>query len=301
MDGYFQRIAHCRTLNELNAVHIAACNLMTPVEALMVYRKMASPTWQFPTTVVGPETAAALGNSLLSHMTMMVNDLTDAGKDQPEPFRRVQIANGVWGFGASRERTNKTLLLCFTGNSDRLMMPSPTFLQHFDPMTVDVVFMVDRNKCGFRDGISEVGDSLATMVDALPKLLAIGDYAKLAVIGTSGGGLAAVLGGLRLKADAIMAIGGTNPEDSHWSKMKGGTAIELLAKWAPESPESRITLVIGAQSPRDRVAAEATLKLIKAELIEVSDPDGPVKHNAAYPLVRQKKFTAFARQYLELN
>jgi len=301
IDEYFERIARCRTLNELNAVHISTCNIMTPVEALVLHRRMTQPSWRFPPQTVGPETAAKLGPVLVNHMTMMVNDLTDAGKDKPEPFKRQRVANGVWRFTNGGERTGKVLVIGFTGNSDRLMMPSPTYLQHFDAAKVDIVFLVDRGKRGYRSGIPEVGDSFQAMVDALPGLLSIGQYRRLAVTGTSSGGLPAVLGGLRLKADSIMAIGGNNPEDDRWEQLADGTASQLLVQWADESSATRVTLVAGAQSPRDHVSAEATLKLIKADFIKVSAPNELVKHNAAYPQVRQRKFSAFARQHLGLD
>jgi hypothetical protein len=300
IDEYFQRIARCKTLNELNAVHIATCNIMTPTEAIGLHRKMSAPGWRFPVQTVGPDTAAALGIVLVNHMTMMVNDLADAGKDKPERFGRQRVANGVWRFSGGGDRAGKSLVIGFTGNSDRLMMPSPTYLQHFNAADVDIVFLVDRGKRGYRQGIPDVGGSFQDMVDALPGLLAIGEYRKLAVTGTSSGGLPAVLGGLRLKADNIMAIGGNNPEDERW-ELGETSASQLLVQWAAQSPATKVTLVAGAQSPRDHVSAEATLKLIKADFIKVTDPGQPVKHNAAYPLVTQRKFTAFARQYLGLD
>jgi len=301
IDEYFKNIARCRTLNELNAAHITACNVMTPIEALVLHAKMSDPGWRFPTGLVGAETAAGFGAALVQHMTMMVNDLADAGKTEPERFARKRIANGVWRFSVGGEREGKVLLIGFTGNSDRLMMPSPTYLQHFDAKEVDIVFLIDRGKHGYRGGIPEVANGFTELIDALPELLSIGEYKSLAVTGTSSGGLPAVLGGLRLHARAVMAIGGNNPEDDRWERLAGASASELLVKWAGESPETRVTLVAGAQSLRDHVSAEATMKLIKADFVKVARPDQPVKHNAAYPLVTQKRFTAFSRRYLGLD
>lgn len=301
IDDYFRRIAACRTLNELNAVHIRSCNIMTPIEALVLHRKMSEPDWRFPPELVGEEEATAFGAVLLKHMTMMVNDLADAGKSDPERFRRSRVANGVWFFSSGGERRGKTLVIGFTGNSDRLMMPSPTYLQHFNAAEVDIVFLVDRGKNGYRGGIPGVGDGFVAMVDALPELLEVAEYRDLSVTGTSSGGLPAVLGGLRLHAKAIMAIGGNNPEDDRWDQLDGGSARELLMEWATASPETRVTLVAGAQSLRDHVSAEATLNLIKADFVKVSHPSQPVKHNAAYPLVTQRQFSAFASKYLELG
>lgn len=301
IDEYLQRIGHCRTLNELNAVHIGMCNIMTPTEALKLHGRIIDPSWTFPEKVAGAEKARAFGSALVQHMTMMVNDLVDAGKDRAEPFGRQRVANGVWRFSGGGERAGKVLVIGFTGNSDRLMMPSPTYLQHFDAAKVDVVFLVDRGKSGFRGGIPEVGQGLTGLVDALPELLSIAEYRKLAVTGTSSGGLPSVLGGLRLHANAVMAIGGNNPEDDRWEGLGGRSGSQLLAEWAAKSPETRVTLVVGAQSPRDHVSAEATRRLIQANLVSVSHPGQPVKHNAAYPLVTQRKFVAFALEHLGLD
>jgi hypothetical protein len=98
-----------------------------------------------------------------------------------------------------------------------------------------------------------------------------------------------------------MAIGGNNPEDDRWEGLGGKTGRDLLVEWAAGSPETRVTLVVGAQSPRDHVSAEATRRLISANVVAVTHPSQAVKHNAAYPLVTQRKFGAFASEHLGLG
>ncbi len=294
---YFSRIAQCKTVNQLNAVHIGLCNLMTPREALLVQRRLGDPAWEFPAGQVGKDTARAFRTALQDHMARMVGDLSYCGKTVAEPFARERVAHGAWRFSDGGERRQKSLLIAFTGNADRLMMPSPTYLQHFDAARVDIVFLVDRNKRRYVDGIAEIGASLEAVVDALPDLLGTTGYRRLAVTGTSSGALPAVLAGLRLRAASVLAFGGDNPEAQPWS---AEGAVQRLAAASAASPDTQVRLAFGAQKATDREAAEATARAIEAELVPVTHPTDPVNHNAAYPLVTQGLFRQFVADHLGL-
>lgn len=293
---YFARIAECRTVNQLNAVHISLCNLMTPREVLAVHQWLSGGRWSFPPQHVGPHNAAAFGVALRDHAERMAGDLTYAEKEFAELFARERVAPDVWRFSAGGDRAAKTLVVGFTGNADRLMMPTPTYLQQFDAGLVDIVLLVDRNRARYSQGIAGLGGTLTELTDALPELLSVASYRQVSVTGTSSGGLPAVLAGLRLGAACVLCFGADGPR--RWPEDE---AHLLLPAWRTRSPATRVTMAFGADHERDRAAAQETADLIGAELFPVAHPINPVKHNAAYPLVTQKQFTAFAATHLGLR
>src|SRR5262245_15422035 len=125
-----------------------------------------------------------------------------AGKDSPEPFVRRRLRQAVWLFKSDYDRRQKMLLICFSGNGQRLMMPMPVFLQHIDGQATDVAYLRTEKHAGYRKGIRGVADDLHASVAALEGLLDVREYGRVATIGTSGGGLPAILAGLRLGVDA---------------------------------------------------------------------------------------------------
>lgn len=300
IEAYFQRVAGCRTLNQINAVHIAMTNVMTPMEALAVRDRLAGGSWMFPAENVGADGSASLTAMLATHMEKIVGDFVEAGKERAEVFQRVPVARDVWLFTRGGERSGKTLIIAFTGNADRLMMPTPTFMQHLDADAVDVLMLVDRSKEGYRRGLGGIAESIEGLILALPRLGETQRYRRIVTAGTSGGGLPAVLAGLKLGVDAVMAVGCRSPHAGRWQDLPGvglGGA-ELLVAWHGETAAKGISIVHGAQHAQDAAAAEEIAKLVPARVVPVSVTGVEVQHNALYPLVRAGRFSPFLREHL---
>lgn len=300
IEDYFERVASCRTLNQINGVHIAMTNVMTPMEALAVRDRLGAGGWMFPAENVGTEGSARLTAMLAMHMDKIVGDFVEAGKERAEVFLRLPVARDVWLFSRGGERSSKTLIIAFTGNADRLMMPTPTFMQHLDADAADVLMLVDRSKQGYRGGLAGVAESIEDLILALPRLGQAERYRRTVVAGTSGGGLPAVLAGLKLGADAVMAVGCRTPHAGRWQDLRGmgvGGA-ELLTGWRKESKAGNVSIVHGAQHAQDAAAAAEIAALITARVVPVSVEGVEVQHNALYPLVRAGRFTAFLREHL---
>lgn len=302
IEAYFERVAGCRTLNQVNAVHIAMTNLMTPMEALAVRDKLAGGGWAFPSDNVGADGSARLTAMLATHMDKIVGDFVEAGKERAEVFLRVPVVRDVWLFSKGGERSGKTLIIAFTGNADRLMMPTPTFMQHLDADAVDVLLLVDRTKEGYRRGLAGTAESIEDLILALPKLGQTQRYRRVVTAGTSGGGLPSVLAGLKLGVDAVMAVGCRTPHAGRWQDLPGvglGGA-ELLAGWQSETTARNVSIIHGAQYTQDAAAAVDIAKLITARVVPVSVDGIEVQHNALYPLVRARRFSAFLHEHLGL-
>lgn len=302
IEEYFERVAGCRTLNQINAVHIAMTNVMTPMEALAVRDRLGGGDWTFPAENIGTDGSARLTAMLATHMDKIVGDFVEAGKERAEVFLRMPVARDVWLFSRGGDRSSKTLIIAFTGNADRLMMPTPTFMQHLDAATTDVLMLVDRTKEGYRRGLTGTASSIEELIEMLPSLGETQRYRRIVSAGTSGGGLPSVLAGLKLGVDAVMAVGCRTPHAGRWQNLPGvgQGGADLLAAWHHETTAKSVSIVHGAQYAPDAAAAAEIAHLITARVVPVAVEGVEVKHNALYPLVRAGRFSAFLREHLGL-
>jgi hypothetical protein len=217
------------------------------------------------------------------------SQLALSGKSKPEPFSRHRITRTISRFSANGERDNKVLLICFTGISQRMMMPLPVFLQHIDSSTCDVALLMDIHENGYRSGLAGVADTLEESIEALPALLGTNNYQSVIAFGVSGGGLPSVLSALRLEFDAALSVSGNGPDDPRWNLFYGARVRSWLSRRANASSKPRIYIAYGVDSPEDKSAAESLSKILSASLVPISDVNAAVSHNALYSLVQSEK------------
>lgn len=287
MINLYQRLsAACRTVNQLNKLHIALENRMTPVELVSLH-KFLLPTNNVPKEQP-PATATPAATRLMATqidetaknilqrewISGLHHKFLFAGKSTPMPFTRRKIHNGVYSYSSPGEKQFKTALVCFTGNAQRMMMPTPVFLQNVASSQTDVIYLCTRRGDGYRNGIVGLGSDFETSVHRLDLLLKPHGYGRVATVGTSAGGLPALLAGLQLGADAVLSVGAANPNDARWipqgSNQKHSNLFDRFANYGSRHPD--IYLVHGALYPPDISANEAIAAKIKtSETISVPD------------------------------
>ena len=129
-----------------------------------------------------------------------------------------------------------------------------------------------------------VGDDLTSSITGLVRLLRIDEYAGLAVMGTSGGGLPAVLAALKLGAGTALSVSGNSPFDERWtSDETGAAALDILRQGVHESAgTTRITLLHSAGNAVDAAAAAGLAASIPASTVITVPGDN---HNALLGLL----------------
>jgi hypothetical protein len=286
IDFYNRLVRGCKTHNQLNKLHIDLENRMTPLE-LDALRSELSParhTWETLFRApqrTDPSPAQQLWIQNLHHLA------AKSGKSCPEPFVRHRLRRRVTLFSAGGSRSGKTLAICFSGRAQRMMLPLPVFLQNIDSTQVDVAFMRDPTRNSYRLGIGGVADSLEVSIDKLGDILGIGGYRSAVSIGTSGGGVPAVMSALRLNLNAALSVGGNHPDDPRWNTHEGTGLREIFRRYVDASTGApRVYLVYGTDCVKDKEAAEAFAKVVPAQLVTISVPNGSVEHNALYPVAR---------------
>lgn len=272
----YRRLAPDRqTANMLNALHIALENRMTPTEAAGIAAAFADA--QPSEMPVRPEFAG----QVRKFATDQARYLATAGKPVPEPFIRRRLGHRMIFLSAGAQPVEKrTLILCFAGRSDRLNMPLPAFLQHLDASKTDVAVVLMPRRAdpdAFRRGFGGLGEDLLSCIDALGDLLGLHSYRRTLAFGTSGGGLPAVMAGLRLRLPRVLASAPTDPFDPRWKATGGEAPPELLRRLfdaLPAASRPVIDVTYAPNHPIDRAAAEAMGRILPIRHFHIRLDDG---------------------------
>jgi hypothetical protein len=304
---YARAARACRTVNDLNRLHIALENRITPLELDALRRGADPPAPQWARLVGGA--AARVRRSLDRpgrlaapsrppyDWVARLHALAAKAAAPPQPFRRERLHGRIARYSAGGDRSRKTLAVCFAGRAQRLMMPLPVFLQHVDASVVDVAFLRDPAKEGYRAGIGRGTRSLDDLLERLPSRLSFDAYARVVTIGTSGGGLPAVLAAVQLGLPAALAAGPNGPDDPRWQSYRGVGVRRVLEESATARGDRRpaITLVVGAGAPKDQAAAQTLARIIPARIIVVDGVRTAAGHNALLPLVERGELASLLR------
>ncbi len=194
---YLRSMRRHRTENQLNRIHIALENYMTPAEVRHFDATLARET---------PDTAARRWIAVLRG-GLPVN------RARPAEFERRTLFEGVTLYTADVGTTaEKTLLFAFAGRFLRLMLPTPWVLDCLNPALYDVVILRDVSRLSFARGIRGLGSDLFEVLSHLARHVDPRDYRNAISLGTSGGGIPALVAAILLELDRGISIGGQDPQ-----------------------------------------------------------------------------------------
>jgi hypothetical protein len=305
IDVYERLISDCRTLNQVNFAHLSLGNALTPDEMLVLWQEMTTsgrPLAHPSLTKNRAYPIEALHEAESRWIDRLKSNFDDAGKPGPEPFLRREIHRGVTLYTDGRGPAGKTLVLAFTGGSNRMMMSIPTFLQFIKASDNDVAIIRDTRRQGFRYGMEEIAPTPEEAFDRLVPMLGLRAYRHVHAIGCSGGGLPALLAALRLGLETVVDVGGNGPDDPRWVRAGFPSVAEQVVAYNAAGKTAHIALAYGAQEPRDLQTASALAALLpQAKVVEIAVPGQEVRHVALHPLVIAHQFHPFLRQHLRIT
>lgn len=300
LDYYDSLIAKCTTLNQVNRAHITLSNIITPDEAMLLWRSLfkdgihAGPP-PSPSSAFSAEDLRQAAREWINKQRL---DLAASGKDGIEPFLRRILHENATLFTDGRPRDAKTLVVALTGANYRMMMPVPTFLQNLDASTTDLVIIRDGMRHGYRKGVAGLADSVEDLADRLPDWLEMSSYRRVCGLGISAGGLPTLLVGLRLGIPNLLLVGPSGPSDARWARPGHPAIADTVRAAGADGTRRRIVIAYGAQCEEDREGAREIADLIDVRIVEVSDPFEPVGHPALHPLAARGKLAAFLHEHL---
>jgi hypothetical protein len=306
--GYRRAARRCRSANQVNALHIALENRMTPAE-LVALRAAQGPWFPLRTLLQRARhmlaqasrrgdakmSPAALRDRWLRKLLVLYERSPEA---QPQPYRRHKLSRHLRLYSAGGARHDKTLLICFVGSSQRPFIPVPVFLQHLDARRHDVLMVGYPRGKGLRQGLPELGSTLEETIDKLRGMVDLGTYRRCVALGTSGGGTPALLTALRLGLDGALSVGGGSPTDPRWSAALGEDVGDLARRYVQAATIlPRVVLAYGVDAPKDVPAAQAFAQCLPVELRPVSDGRRTAPHNVFHLLLQRRQL----RGFLEAN
>lgn len=287
LEVYDRLIADCQTINQLNVRHLSLELTLTPAEVMQLNDGLVLDMRYWCSSIGNRHIRTDLVQIVTAAWVVKLREFHElSGKAAPEPFMREELLKSVTRYTDGRGSAGKRLVVTFCGAAFRPMMAAPTYLQLFDAATVDVVLVRDYHRKGYRLGITDLSGSIEETFAALPRLLDMDGYERVSILGTSGGAVPGVQFGLATGAMAVVAAGPSPPFDPERSLPDGRMPGNVIEQLAGRGGMPRVTLLYGRES-MDRPAVDAVAGIVPATVIEVSDANEKVGHNALLPLLQR--------------
>jgi dienelactone hydrolase len=166
------------------------------------------------------------------------------------------------------------------------MMPTQVFLQFVGERPVDVLKLEVPRGIGYIRGVAPISHDFPSTLDWLQSVIDDGGYDRVVTVGTSGGGLPALLAGSRLGVDAAFAAGPAAQMNAveMASQLGAATVLDVLAA-TPE--RTAVTIAYGVLSLRDTESVEYLASALPtARIVPVADAD----HACLFDLVQRRAF-----------
>lgn len=266
---YRRAFRSCRTVNQLNKLHIDMDNRLAPDEVLELSRHHAAGT------LLGHNAPSEFIANTTAWLDSVTGWMSASNKPAPERFERRWLAPAVLQFTGRHSPAGRTLLICFTTRGRRLMIPHAVLLQHLDAGAHDVIIVADTRRKSFNTGVPLLGDTLAPVLQWLNNNIDLSAYAEVRTLGTSGGGYAAVLAARRLPVALGVSVGGRFRPGERLTRLLM-VAAAWFASWG--NRRARIILAFGDDKTRDRKFANWIARATGGERLAARIPDDEVGH-----------------------
>jgi hypothetical protein len=264
---YLKLASRCETQNLFNRLHIELENICAPLELVGIAK--------LPKSDLPPPT-----RKWLRQLKKWEPDLFDA----PQRYeRRVFSWPMVLYQNPEHDVREKGLLVAFSCNARRLMMPIWLFLQFVDSSRWDVV-VLKKSGHSYLTGMEGISTDFPGLVAHVEAAIRPTQYRRVITLGTSGGGFAAIWAALLMGADRGISVCGCPP-------------ISLPPSMEdPRAPhEVDLWFVYGGAQEQDHRSALALLDLFGGRLRPVPGVD---KHTLFGPLLRRDQFGEFLNEML---
>lgn len=274
---YRRAFALCRTVAQLEQIHLNLEHRITPLELTDLDRCHRQGH------LLPPQAGPKFHTAASAWLRRQTDALHQSGKPAPEPYRARRILPAVTHFHGPGGRAEKTLLLCFTANGRRLMVPHAALLQHLDARHYDVLVIADPWRGSFRTGVPLLGRDVDAVVRWVADQRWLRDYPRLRSLGLSAGAYPAILAGQALGAELTLSVSGRFPAERHLLTIL--TMLRKLRAAARQGTRAPVVLSANEDSSRDRNFARIVAWLVGGKRIGVHMAGGRIGHLMLEPLL----------------
>ncbi len=224
------------------------------------------------------------------------------GDSERIAWSRKHRAKDVLVYRRDKPSTLASCLIVFGGNARRPMMPMGLFLAALGDLTDTVIFLRTEVNDGFRSGISGLGTdletafaNLATVIDTtVPEELRVA--LPPVVLGTSGGGIAALVFSGFYPARSVVIVGPNSTRDVRWSaNPQLERVLESRRRAASEGGGVKVTVVYGEMGNDAHKVPDWKSDIAGAVVIEIPG----AKHNALLPLAEEGTLLSNFREWID--
>lgn len=287
LERFLEQLERCTTVNLFNRLRISLELILAPAEIVLLAAQVRERRIELP------EVAA----HWLGRMeTLIVGD----GRPAEAYVRRTLADDASWyaAPGSPAERAERTVVIAFTGDAHRLMMPLALFLQNCPADRYEFLVLFDRARSLYLNGVAGLGDTLEATLERIASIAPRTHFRRAMSFGTSAGGLAAVWAAVALQFDRAVSVGGVTPAEVvsrvQTQGMSADGFAEVIRVNAGHLPE--VLLVAGEDAQRDRMKARTMADYLPATQIFVP---GCSEHNVLYDLWTQGELRPFLARLME--
>ncbi len=278
IDLVARQIARCTSINSFNQLHIALENRITPQE----FRDIAEFVSRDHATTPAARWAIDLATQLRG-----------SGKESPERYTRRRLKPNLFLYTGASRPEDKTLAICFTGRSRRLMMPITTFLQHLPADEIDVLLLYRHHGGFYVNGLPGLAKSFSELIGVLAETIEPFGYRRIVTYGTSAGAIPAILAALYLDCDAGIAIAPGSLTGERWNDLPNEPRLQRILADSKDRP--RLIAHFSQEHSRDRSFAK---ELAAALPVTLSPQAGPPVHGVTTPYLRAGTLRGFLSSVL---
>jgi hypothetical protein len=180
-----------------------------------IYRKLIDIDIEYaPLEVAGLwEMKAQLPEKAIAYIQNNIKMMA-VGSAAVRAYERINFGGSVCFYKGPKDfLKKKVLLVCFSGNADRMMLPTALFLQFLPDTIYDVLICRDSAKAAYLKGVAGYVDKLSELPDRMAQDLNLADYESTLCMGCSSGAAAALYAGVLLGSRRALSIGGKHPSE----------------------------------------------------------------------------------------
>jgi hypothetical protein len=287
LDWYVAEIMRRQTANLINQLHIMLENMLAPAELCALIDESRERGTNLP-----PPAAHWLGR---------MDTLLRGGGQTVQPYERRMINKSAAVYaapGTGAERSGRTVVVAFTGDAHRLMMPISLLLQQCPADRYEMLMLSDFRRSLYLRGIDGLGSDFPETLERIRTLIPASSEGRVVTLGTSAGGLAAIWAAIELGLPRAVSVGGVTPDEIGERVQTQGMSTpgfdDAIRRSAGRLPE--VLLVSGEQNDRDNRKALSMAGRLPATLISVPDC---ANHNVLHALWSRGELRPFLARLME--
>jgi hypothetical protein len=189
------------------------------------------------------------------------------------------------------------LVIAVTGLEPRMMMPLEIFFACIGDRPADILKLEQPRPGGYNLGVTGLASNFADLVLHLREFIEVNSYERITVLGSSSGGLPAVLIGRLLDAETVwvaspLSISGPRSSEVMFTEWLETASMRHSSQ---EVPQKRSHLIIygGAMEADGLAAAELQTYCPEFQTLEVPGAG----HNSLYPLAKTGELSILFNEF----